>query len=162
MIGIFILLLSAFNYINLTTAHSSVRNREVAVKKIFGSDRLKLILQFLAETVITALISISLALILARYALPMFNAIIAKKLELFIATQWPFIVRMLGIALCGWAYFRTISGGFYGGKTSTGSVQGEPVQERAMTVRCPESLNCIPVFNCHHVYNTYPEFLSPA
>ena len=99
MIGIFILLLCAFNYVNLTTAHVSVRNKEVAVKKIYGSNREIMILQFQAETLVTSLISIGLAFILTDYTLPLFNSIIAKHLEFSLATQMSFIVRMILIAL---------------------------------------------------------------
>ncbi len=99
LIGIFILLLSAFNYINLTTAHISVRNKEVAVKKIYGSNRQRLIIFFQSETFLTSIISVSLAFILVKYILPLFNNIIAKDLELSFVTQWEFVVKMVLIAI---------------------------------------------------------------
>lgn len=99
MIGIFILLLSALNYINLTTAHISVRNKEVAVKKIYGSSRKMLIILFQAETIVTTLIGVGLAFVLTRYILPVFNRIIAKDLEFSFVTQWEFMVKMFLIAI---------------------------------------------------------------
>jgi putative ABC transport system permease protein len=99
MIGIFILLLSAFNYINLTTSHIAVRNKEVAIKKIFGGGKGSVILQFQAETFITALISIGLAFLMTNFILPLFNNIIEKQLVFSIATQLPFMVRMTAVAI---------------------------------------------------------------
>jgi putative ABC transport system permease protein len=99
MIGIFILLLSAFNYINLTTSHIAVRNKEVAIKKIFGGGKGALILQFQAETFITALISTGLAFLMVDLVLPLFNSIIEKQLVFSFSTQLPFMVRMIAIAI---------------------------------------------------------------
>ncbi len=99
MIGIFLLLLSAFNYINLTTSHMSVRNKEVGIKKIFGSGKGNLILQFQAETFITALISIGLAFLLTSLILPLFNTIIGKQLEFSFSTQGSFMVGMIAVAI---------------------------------------------------------------
>lgn len=57
LIGVFILLMSSFNYINLTTANAATRGREVAVKKASGSNRLALVVQFLGETVMISLLA---------------------------------------------------------------------------------------------------------
>ena len=99
MIGIFILLLSAFNYINLTTSHIAVRNKEVAIKKIFGGGKGSVIVQFQGETFITAMISIGLAFLMIGFALPLFNSIIGKQLIFSFSTQWPFMIRMSAVAI---------------------------------------------------------------
>ena len=57
LVGVFILLMSSFNYINLTTANAATRGREVAVKKASGSNRLALVVQFLGETVMISLLA---------------------------------------------------------------------------------------------------------
>jgi putative ABC transport system permease protein len=99
LIGIFILVMSAFNYINLTTANASVRGKEVAIKKAVGSSRYLLIMQFLGETVITSLISMLLAFQLASAFLPVFSGIVYKQLSFSLATDAPYILLMILIAL---------------------------------------------------------------
>jgi len=99
LIGIFILVMSAFNYINLTTASASVRGKEVALKKVSGSSRSALIVQFLGETVITALIAMALALELARSFLPMFSDIVYRQLTLTLQNDAAFIGFSVLIAM---------------------------------------------------------------
>jgi putative ABC transport system permease protein len=82
LIGLFILIMSAFNYINLTTANASIRGKEVALKKVCGSSRITLIIQFLGETVLTSIIALLLAFELARIFLPVFAGIIDRDLTL--------------------------------------------------------------------------------
>ncbi len=91
-------MLSAFNYINLTTSHIAVRNKEVAVKKIYGSGKAGVILQFQAETLITALISAGLAFLLTDFMLPLFNTVIDKQLVFSFSTQWLFMIKMVAVA----------------------------------------------------------------
>ena len=81
LIGIFILIMSAFNYINLTTANASVRGKEVALKKVCGSSRFALMVQFLGETVIISLLSVILAFELARSFLPAFSGYSLQKIK---------------------------------------------------------------------------------
>lgn len=80
IIGIFILLIAGLNFINLTTARSTERAREIGVRKVLGSDRKKLILQFLAEAaflcIVAAIISVTLIVLL----LPAFNQFTGKEL----------------------------------------------------------------------------------
>jgi putative ABC transport system permease protein len=82
LIGLFILIMSAFNYINLTTANASIRGKEVALKKVCGSSRIALIGQFLGETIITSIIALLLAFELAMIFLPVFAGIIDRQLTL--------------------------------------------------------------------------------
>lgn len=91
MIGLFILIMSAFNYINLTTANASTRNKEVAVKKVCGSNRFELIIQFLCETVIISILALLFAFALAKLFLPLFNSIVNKHIELTLFDNWKFI-----------------------------------------------------------------------
>jgi putative ABC transport system permease protein len=81
-IGLFILIMSAFNYINLTTANASSRGKEVALKKVCGSSRFTLIVQFLGETLIIALIALIFAFEFASILLPVFSGIVDKQLTL--------------------------------------------------------------------------------
>jgi putative ABC transport system permease protein len=99
LIGLFILIMSAFNYINLTTANSAIRGKEVAVKKVCGSNRSSLIAQFLGETIIIAVIALVIAFFLAWIFLPVFSSIIDKHLELSFRYNGIFIGMTLGIAI---------------------------------------------------------------
>jgi putative ABC transport system permease protein len=98
-IGLFILIISAFNYINLTTANSSIRGKEVALKKVCGSSRLTLVIQFLGETVIIAIIAMFLAFELAKIVLPLFSRIIDKHLTLSLINDAGFILMTVVISL---------------------------------------------------------------
>lgn len=108
LIGIFILIMSAFNYINLTTAKVSARGKEVAVKKVSGSNRLELIIQFLGETIIISILALGLAFVLAKVFLPVFNGIVGKQIGLTFANDWKFIgttvLISLGIGLLSGIY----------------------------------------------------------
>ncbi|MBC8003963.1 MAG: ABC transporter permease, partial [Verrucomicrobia bacterium] len=108
LIGIFILIMSAFNYINLTTANASTRGKEVAMKKVSGSNRLELLIQFLGETVFISTLALILAFALAKLFIPVFNSIIEKQLQLTLTDHWKFIgittLLSLGIGLLSGIY----------------------------------------------------------
>jgi putative ABC transport system permease protein len=74
-IALLVLVMASLNFINLVTARSTTRTREVAIRKTFGARRPQLILQFLGESVVLFLIAMILALVLLGLALPTFNAI---------------------------------------------------------------------------------------
>jgi putative ABC transport system permease protein len=82
IIGIFVLLLACINFMNLSTARSERRAKEVGIRKAIGSLRIHLIAQFLSESVMVALIAFVLATLLAWLALPLFNEIAGKKMTL--------------------------------------------------------------------------------
>ncbi|HSR18584.1 MAG TPA: ABC transporter permease [Ignavibacteriaceae bacterium] len=84
-IAFFILLLAVINFINLTTARSETRSKEVGIKKSLGSNKTKLIGQFLTESIIVALLSVLISIVLIEIILPFFNQLAGKnlKLELF-------------------------------------------------------------------------------
>jgi putative ABC transport system permease protein len=74
----FILLIAAINFVNLATARAVERAREVGVRKVMGSARGQLMLQFLAESVLQCLLAGVLAFVLAWLCLPVFNALAGK------------------------------------------------------------------------------------
>lgn len=90
MIGIFVLLLACVNFMNLSTARSEKRSKEVAVRKTMGSARRQLMLQFLAESLLTAALGFALALGIAALALPWFGEIAGRKMALP-WTDWRFL-----------------------------------------------------------------------
>jgi len=81
-IGLLILLIACFNFINISTALSFRRAKEVSVKKIFGSDRNNIVLFFFIESAIAISISLLLAYILIKILLPFISGIISKDLTL--------------------------------------------------------------------------------
>ena len=82
LVAIFILIIACINFMNLTTARSVKRAREIGVRKVMGALRILLIKQFMGEAILMAAISMALALILTRLALPAFNQLTAKEIVL--------------------------------------------------------------------------------
>jgi len=81
IIGIFVLMLACINFMNLTTARSEKRAKEVGIRKTVGSDRWQLIRQFFAESYLIVLLAFVFSLILVVLLLPMFNEVAGKKIE---------------------------------------------------------------------------------
>lgn len=81
IIGVFILLLACINFMNLATARSEKRAKEVGIRKTIGSLRGNLIAQFLGESVLLALLSFFLAIVLAAISLPWFNQLAGKTMN---------------------------------------------------------------------------------
>jgi len=82
IIGVFVLLLACINFMNLSTARSEKRAREVGIRKSVGSLRGQLIGQFLGESVFVAFLSFILSLLLVLLALPWFNQVADKQMHL--------------------------------------------------------------------------------
>ena len=80
-VALFILLLACINFMNLSTARSAKRAKEVGIRKVLGTERKTLIAQFLVESTITAIISLFIAVSIAYFVLPLFNDIAAKSLS---------------------------------------------------------------------------------
>lgn len=80
IIGVFVLLLACINFMNLSTARSEKRAKEVGIRKTIGSMRTQLINQFFCESLLMAWCSFSLSLILVWLALPFFNEISDKQM----------------------------------------------------------------------------------
>lgn len=94
-IALFVIIIASINYINLVTAKSSLRAKEVGVRKVVGAARQSLISQFLTESVLTVFVASLLAIVLAAIILPAFNHFTQKELSIFSAnTQliWIMIV----------------------------------------------------------------------
>lgn len=99
LIGLFILIMSAFNYINLTTANASTRGKEVAVKKVSGSNRGALIGQFLGETIFISLLALGMAFLLVSISLPVFAEIVGRQIQSSLTGNYSFIGMMILISL---------------------------------------------------------------
>ncbi len=101
MIGIFVLLLACINFMNLSTARSEKRAKEVAIRKTLGSVRLKLVVQFLVESVVVALFAFVLALLLSRLLLPFFNSLSRKQLSMPWESGWFWLMAVGFTVLTG-------------------------------------------------------------
>jgi putative ABC transport system permease protein len=82
LVGLFVLLLACINFVNLSTARSEKRAKEVGIRKAIGSLRLQLVYQFLTESVLTTTFSFVVCVIVVQLILPYFNSIAEKKIEL--------------------------------------------------------------------------------
>ena len=82
IIGVFVLLLACINFMNLSTARSEKRAREVGIRKAMGSLRGHLINQFFSESLLVVFISFSFSLILVQFILPFFNDATEKKMTM--------------------------------------------------------------------------------
>ena len=103
-VALFILIIACINFMNLSTARSASRAKEVGIRKVLGTERKTLVAQFLVESTVTAFISMALAIGLVAAALPGFNEVAAKTLSiaelfssplLFLILSLPFIVGLL-------------------------------------------------------------------
>jgi ABC-type antimicrobial peptide transport system permease subunit len=97
LIAIVILMIAGINYMNLSTAKATRRVKEISIKKVVGSGRFALIIQFMAESVILSLVSLILAVALVLVLLPQFNQITGKHLHVLFNPQ--FIFSVLGACL---------------------------------------------------------------
>ncbi|WP_031530859.1 ABC transporter permease [Dyadobacter crusticola] len=82
IIGVFVLLLACINFMNLSTARSEKRAKEVGIRKAIGSVRLQLIGQFFSESFLVVGFAFFLSLVLARLVLPTFNEIADKRMQM--------------------------------------------------------------------------------
>ncbi len=94
-VGIFILLIACINFMNLATAQSAGRAKEVGLRKTLGSQRSQMIWQFLAESFIYSLVAVMLAIGLTFVALPYFNLLAGKELTLSALMSPAFITAIL-------------------------------------------------------------------
>ncbi|MEM9935908.1 MAG: ABC transporter permease, partial [Bacteroidota bacterium] len=87
-IAIFILIIASINFMNMATARSANRAKEVGIRKVLGSVKGQLVSQFLVESVLVSLIAFALSIVLARIALPYFNEMAQKSLSIPYTRFW--------------------------------------------------------------------------
>jgi ABC-type antimicrobial peptide transport system permease subunit len=98
-IGLLILLIACINFMNLSTARSEQRAKEIGIRKVVGAFRRHLIRQFLFEAVFFAGIGLALALILVQAFLPGFNEVSGESFSLSNLTEGPLLLLILGVTL---------------------------------------------------------------
>ncbi len=99
IVAIFLVLIAAMNYMNLSTARSSSRAREVGLRKVVGSRRGPLVLQFLSESVIFTVLSLLLSIILLMALLPRLNLLAGKSFDSDVIFSPVVLLGMLGVVL---------------------------------------------------------------
>ncbi|GAB3800068.1 ABC transporter permease [Spirosoma humi] len=98
-VAFFILLLASINYMNLATARSARRAKEVGIRKAMGSARTALIGQFLTESVLITVLALLLSVVMVWIALPFFNTLSGKEIELHQLAQPQFLLISLSIVV---------------------------------------------------------------
>lgn len=141
IIAILILAIASINFMNLSTARSSLRAREVAMRKTLGARRKDLVVQFLGEALLLTVLAMMLAGLLVELALPYYNEFVAKNM----ATEY-FSQPMLIGALAGLAIVVSIGAGMYPAfhlssfrpsrvlKSNQSSAQGSPVLRSLLVI----------------------------
>jgi putative ABC transport system permease protein len=99
VIAFFLILIAAINFMNLATAKSANRAREVGVKKVTGSSRRQLIFQFITEAMMITFLGLLLSIVLVELAMPFFNNLADKSLDIHYFKNPVFLLALLGIGI---------------------------------------------------------------
>ncbi|WP_300599939.1 ABC transporter permease [Niabella sp.] len=106
LIGLFLLIIACINFINLATAQAVNRSKEVGIRKVLGSSKMQLILQFLSETFLITLVSVIIAIGVALLLLPSLNHLLQTSVKIQFSTS-------LMLFLCGLIVTVTLLSGIY-------------------------------------------------
>jgi putative ABC transport system permease protein len=97
-VAVFILLIACINFMNLSTARSSLRAKEIGVRMVMGATQPRLIVQFLSESLMFALLAMLIALALTWLVLPRMNAFTGKELAFTLENGWTLGLGLLALA----------------------------------------------------------------
>lgn len=95
-IALFILLLACINFVNLSTARSSERAREIGMRKVIGAARSQLVQQFLGESVLFSMASLLISIITVKLIMPSFSSLVGTETGLDYYSDWPTMLLILG------------------------------------------------------------------
>jgi len=101
MIAVFILIIACINFLNLSTAQSARRAREIGVRKAAGANKRKIVFQFLGESLLIVLVAHVIAMILVELLLPGFNNLIGKQLSVNYQSAGLYIGLITVVLFCG-------------------------------------------------------------
>jgi len=106
-VGLLILMTACFNFVNISTALSMKRSKEVSIRKIYGSGRKRLVVLFVSETGLSILFAIIISLLLSKTLLHFFNGLIGSELDFSIlaAHEWILLAMILWIVCVFMASF---------------------------------------------------------
>ena len=97
VIAIFVLLIACINFMNLSTARSENRAKEIGMRKVVGANRKNIITQFFGESLLLAFLALCVAVVLIIILLPAFNSISGKSLEFSILVSKTFLIGIISI-----------------------------------------------------------------
>ncbi len=98
-IALFILIIACINFMNLATARSAKRIKEIGMRKVLGSTRKSLVYQFIGEAILISLIALLLSFLLTEIALPYFKNIFGGKIIFSYQDSFIFLLELIGITL---------------------------------------------------------------
>ena len=98
-IAFLIIVIASINFMNLSTAQSSKRAKEVGIKKVSGSSRAMLIWQFISESIILTFVSLLLAVLIIKMAMPLFNNLLQANLEFNLFDSWVVIPSLIALSV---------------------------------------------------------------
>jgi ABC-type antimicrobial peptide transport system permease subunit len=99
IVAVFIMVIACINYMNLATARSTKRAREIGLRKVVGARKADIAVQFFGESLLHAFISMLTALVIVEVLLPVFNRLVEKQLSLDLLANYKIIPGLLGITL---------------------------------------------------------------
>ena len=97
-ISLFLLLIASINFINLATALSANRAKEIGVKKVLGAERKQLVISYLFETIFLSFLALVFSLIIVEVSMPYFNTLTGKNFDSSIIICSKFIFTVIGVA----------------------------------------------------------------
>lgn len=106
-LGVFIILIACINFMNIATARSERRSREVGVRKVLGASRKRIIIQFLCEAMLLTYIALLLGIVIAKVCLPYFNQLSGKNID------FNFNDGKIWLLLAATGIFTTLTAGSY-------------------------------------------------
>lgn len=137
-IALFILIIACINFMNLSTARSVKRAVEVGLRKVIGADRASLIKQFIGESMVMALLSLFLAMLLVELILPFANDFIDKDLGLNLFQNYTQLIGLIGIVafvgLVAGSYPAFFLSGFEPASVLKGTFKAGKIHERFRSV----------------------------
>jgi len=98
-VALFVLIIACINFMNLATARSADRAREIGIRKVIGAQRSSLMNQFLGEAILTVILSMFLAVALTELLLPEFNSIVNRNLKINYLNNWSFSLSLIIITI---------------------------------------------------------------
>lgn len=130
-----ILIIACINYINLSTARSAQRMKEIGIRKVVGANRTQLVRQFLGESVIFTLLAFLLAVILVSIFLPSFNAFVERNLNFNLLENREFLVWLVVLIV----FVGVFAGGYpalaISSRKPTHIIRGQIVSSKGSTLR---------------------------
>lgn len=99
VIGLFIILIACFNFVNLSTARATKRAKEVGMRKAVGAYKNQLVFQYLSESVLVAIFGLVLAITFSYMALTRLNEFTRKSLTLNFISNWPILLGLVAFAM---------------------------------------------------------------